>query len=392
MPVAKQIKGTDFYRCISYLLDREEKEIIESNLSGKTASALSNRFELFCQSNERVKKPVYHATVSFNPSEDELDNKKLKEISYDYLYGMGFGEEQPDLDKLQKEKRKGEGKMFAQESIAVPYVVVKHNDTEHQHIHIVAGRVRYDGSCVSNFWDYRKSEQVLRVLENYHGLSSPEGTEVLQELRDILDRSKEQCKDFQELESVLKQEDVKVFKKLGGIVYGYKNSHYKGNTLGAKYTLQGMSKVLDIKGLEDYQTTTPSFEFDDEFIKRLEGYRSTMEQVLKVKETESYTGDYYAIGRSKKSLIVSKVDNPTEMIKWIKPAPNKPWILNNFRFTKDTYDDFQDKIMEVKQTLEQAPISQKLVAKQKKVVSTQAIQDESSTKIQSTTSRRRRGR
>ncbi|AUC62534.1 relaxase (plasmid) [Cyanobacterium sp. HL-69] len=352
MPVAKQIKGSDFYRCISYLLDREEKEIIESNLSGKTAIALSKRFELCCQLNGRMRKPVYHATISFNPNEGELDNRKLRAISYDYLYGMGFGEEEPDLDKLEKEKRKGEGRMFGRESLAVPYVVVKHDDTEHQHIHIVAGRVRHDGSCVSSYWDYRKSERVLRMLENYHGLSSPEGTEVLQELRDILDRSKEQCKDFQELDLALNQEGVKVYKKKSGIVYGYKNSHYKGNTLGAKYTLQGMSKVLDIKGLEDYQTTTPSFEFDDEFIKRLEQYRNTMEQLLKNQDTESYKGDYYAIERSKKSLVVSKVDNSDEMIKWIKPAPNKPWILNNFRFTRDTYDDFEEKTIGVKNTLE----------------------------------------
>jgi len=54
-----------------------------------------------------------------------------------------------------------------------------------------------------------------------------------------------------------------------------------------------------------------------------------MEQLLKNQDTESYKGDYYAIERSKKSLVVSKVDNSDEMIKWIKPAPNKPWILNN---------------------------------------------------------------
>jgi len=50
--------------------------------------------------------------------------------------------------------------------------------------------------------------------------------------------------------------------------------------------------------------------------------------------------------------VVSKVDNSDEMIKWIKPAPNKPWILNNFRFTRDTYDDFEEKTIGVKNTLE----------------------------------------
>ena len=34
MPVAKQVKGKDFYRCISYLLDKEDREVIDKNIVG----------------------------------------------------------------------------------------------------------------------------------------------------------------------------------------------------------------------------------------------------------------------------------------------------------------------------------------------------------------------
>lgn len=352
MPIAKQIKGKEFYSCISYLLDKKDREILESNLSGETPSALSGKFEMCCRLNQKVRYKVYHASLSFPPF-DKMDDRKLKAIAHDYLYGMGFGEEQPDLEQLEK-KEKDKDKMFDDKSLAVPYLVVRHDDTENQHIHIVAGRVRHDGSCVSSYWDYRKSEQVLRILEDYHGLSSPEGAHALQELRNILDRSREECTNFGDLKQMLKEQGVNVYRKNNGIVYGYKDKHYKGNTLGAKYTLQGMSKVLEQKGVENYDSPPPRLDIEDEIIRgELETHRDTLEQVLKVKNVKSFTGEYYAVEKNKKSLIVTKIDNPQEKVKWVKPAPTMPWILANFRFSTETFDDFSQKMKTTRENLEQ---------------------------------------
>jgi hypothetical protein len=353
MPVAKQVKGKEFYDCISYVLDKDEKEILESNLSGKTPSALNKDFELCCRLNQKVRYKVYHATISF-PPQDEVNDKKLRAIAHDYLYGMGFGEEQPDLDELEKEERKKDkDKMFGDKSLAVPYLVVRHDDTDNKHIHIVAGRVRHDGSCVSSYWDYRRSERVLRMLEDYHGLSSPKGVETLNKLRKILNRSREECSNFGDLKQMLREQDVNVYSKNNGIVYGYDEKYYKGNTIGEKYTLQGMSKVLEPLGLENYDNPPPKLDIEDEFIrKELETHRDTMERILKVKGTESYKGEYYAIERTKKSLIVSKVDDPEKRVKWLKPAPSTPWIMTNFTFDKETFNDFATKSESVKRSLE----------------------------------------
>ncbi|MGB5592504.1 MAG: relaxase/mobilization nuclease domain-containing protein, partial [Crocosphaera sp.] len=55
----------------------------------------------------------------------------------------------------------------------VPYIIVRHHDKDHDHIHIVAGRVRSDGTCVSDSWDYRRGEKAVRELEIEFGLSQP---------------------------------------------------------------------------------------------------------------------------------------------------------------------------------------------------------------------------
>ena len=52
------------------------------------------------------------------------------------------------------------------------YLVVKHTDTPHDHIHLVASRIRMtDGSVVSESRDYQRSEGVLRGIEKDYGLT-----------------------------------------------------------------------------------------------------------------------------------------------------------------------------------------------------------------------------
>jgi hypothetical protein len=52
------------------------------------------------------------------------------------------------------------------------YVVYRHSDRDHDHIHIVASRIRItDGSTVSDSWDYPRSEKVIRALEKQYQLT-----------------------------------------------------------------------------------------------------------------------------------------------------------------------------------------------------------------------------
>src|SRR5919202_2627130 len=52
------------------------------------------------------------------------------------------------------------------------YAVVKHSDTEHDHIHIVASRICLDGSVVDDSWDYYKSQETIRQLERNYNLET----------------------------------------------------------------------------------------------------------------------------------------------------------------------------------------------------------------------------
>jgi len=149
--VGKQVKGTSFRGVLNYLHEKAGAELLGGTLVGETPRELSAEFRLSRRLNWRVKQAVYHA-LSLSKTEHLEDNERLafgfampSANAQDYLQGMGF-----------------EG---------CQYVVYRHADQDHDHVHIVASRIRLtDGKTVSDSWDYRRSEQVIRKLEREYQL------------------------------------------------------------------------------------------------------------------------------------------------------------------------------------------------------------------------------
>jgi hypothetical protein len=56
------------------------------------------------------------------------------------------------------------------------YVVVRHCDRAHDHIHIIASRIKLNGSCVSDSWDHLRIQAVMRELEQEFNLTPVEST------------------------------------------------------------------------------------------------------------------------------------------------------------------------------------------------------------------------
>ncbi len=156
--IVKQIKGKGFYGCLKYVMEKAKASFIEGNVYAFDGiREMARDFRYYCSINHRVKRVVYHATLSI-PTEDKgkLNDVQWGDIGRRFLEKMNFCSDFLNMDVAQ-----------------VPYIIVRHNDKDHDHIHIVAGRVRSDGTCVSDSWDYRRGEKAVRELEIEFGLSQP---------------------------------------------------------------------------------------------------------------------------------------------------------------------------------------------------------------------------
>ena len=147
--IAKQIKGCNFKACLNYLLSREASKVIGGNMAGNSPESLAVEFSAHKPKSAKGKRCVYHTSLSLAPHE-KLSEDEWKAIATDYLQGMGFKDNQ--------------------------YVLVAHNDTEHNHIHIVANRTTGNRTMVKDSWDFTRSEKLVRELEKKYDLEPTPGS------------------------------------------------------------------------------------------------------------------------------------------------------------------------------------------------------------------------
>ncbi|WP_103670749.1 relaxase/mobilization nuclease domain-containing protein [Pseudanabaena sp. BC1403] len=144
--IGKIIKGKSFQGCLSYVMGKTGAAVVGMNMDGKDPYSLANEFSLSWQLRPKLNYKVCHVILSLSP-EEHLNNDAWQTAIAQYLKEMGFTNNQ--------------------------YVAVKHTDKEnHEHIHLVTSRVRMDGSVVSDSWDWTRSQDIIRKLEQDFGLAA----------------------------------------------------------------------------------------------------------------------------------------------------------------------------------------------------------------------------
>lgn len=101
-------------------------------------------FEIRNELNDRAQTKTLHVSLNFDPSE-KISNNKLLKIAADYMDKIGFGDQ--------------------------PYLIYKHEDAGHPHIHVVATTIRNDGSRINTHNIGRnQSEKARKEIEQVYKL------------------------------------------------------------------------------------------------------------------------------------------------------------------------------------------------------------------------------
>jgi len=246
--IGKQIKGTGFRGCLNYVLGKKDAALIGGTMCGQTPEELAAEFAIARQLRPNLKVAVFHATLSVDSTEkledSEENDQRWLAIAANYMKAMEFDNNQ--------------------------YAVVKHSDTEHDHIHIVASRICLDGGVVDDSWDYYKSQETIRQLERdynleavtpswetdkraqttgeHRQLKSKGNKSVRVQLQDLIDEVTQDNPSMPEFVERLQQQGPEVQVTLTGIGFSQGISYnldgvaLSGTQLGRAYTFSGLQK------------------------------------------------------------------------------------------------------------------------------------------------------
>ena len=134
-------------------INKEKGRVLDTNKIFNDGSGTVNirrayeDFQRWMPTHTKTERPVMH--ISLNPHPDDLlSDADFTRLAHEYMEKMGFGE--------------------------MPYLIVKHEDIDRHHIHIVALRVGTDGRCISDKNNFYRSKDVTRELEKKYGLKPAE--------------------------------------------------------------------------------------------------------------------------------------------------------------------------------------------------------------------------
>lgn len=203
--MAKIIKGKGFKGCINYILDKQKETILldAQGVRLKSKESIIRSFVVQAKLNPDLAVTVGHISLNFSAQDkDQLSNEMIIKIAREYMQRMGIKDTQ--------------------------YILARHFDKEHPHVHLCFNRVNNMGKTISDRNDRRRSAHICKILTRKHSLYFSPGKDNVK-----MDRLKEpdntkyeiyhvpnnlvpKCKDWSTLLSELKKQGIETkFKHKG---------------------------------------------------------------------------------------------------------------------------------------------------------------------------------
>jgi len=247
--IAKLMKGSGFKGVINYILDpKKGTELIDS--PGVRTDDISHIIQSFIDQtslNPRVSKVVGHISLSFSTQDSlKLSNEFMTQVAREYMEKMGIKDTQ--------------------------YIIGRHFDKDHPHVHIAFNRIDNHGKTISDKNDRFRSEKICKELTTKydlyfasgkekikeHRLKEPDKTkyEIYQALREKIPKSR----NWKSLLAHLRNEGIDVhFKYKGntqevqGIIFEKNGYHFNGSKVDRSCSYSKIDFALQQNNKENCQ-------------------------------------------------------------------------------------------------------------------------------------------
>lgn len=241
--IAKIVKGQGFKGVVNYILDQVKgTEIIDSNgIRLKSPDTIIQSFVSQIELNPQLNKPVGHISLDFSTQDkDKLTNEFMVKIARDYMAQMGINDTQ--------------------------YLIARHYDKEHPHVHLVFNRIDNSGNTISDKNDRFRSGKICKELtrkyelyfalgkENVkqHRLREPEKTkyEIYNSLKEIIPKSQ----NWKQIIRGLNDQNIGVkFKYKGksdeiqGVIFEKNGYTFNGSKVDRQFSYSKINQQLQLK-------------------------------------------------------------------------------------------------------------------------------------------------
>jgi hypothetical protein len=238
--IGKVITGRSFGGCIRYVVQKHDAVILDgAGLRLREVNQIIDDFNLQRKYNPNLGQAVGHIALSWSINDmPKLNDEVMVNMAKEYLQKMKIKETQ--------------------------YLIVKHQDKDHPHIHIVYNRVDNDGKTIPDNFQKQRNVVVCKDMTMKHGFYLSPGKEqvdrkqlkgedkVKYELYDATKSASKKVKNMDELKRVLAKQGIGMHFKyksgsneIQGISFSKGEYKFKGSEIDRSLSYAKLSQAIE---------------------------------------------------------------------------------------------------------------------------------------------------
>lgn len=256
--IAKIVQGSGFKGAVNYVLEKKDAHLLYGKgVRLKDKASIIQSFITQSKMKPNISKPVAHISLNFSAQDKaRLTNQFMTDMAQEYLKKMGYENTQ--------------------------YIIVRHFDTEHPHIHLMINRIDDNGNRIPDKKEKLRNSKICMELTKKYGLYIASRKENVKEhrLREP-DKSKYEIyrtlqlaipksRNWKELENELWKSEISIelrkngsTNKIQGVLFSKNGYKFNGSKVDRSFSyskinlrLQQNEWSLNLQSKPSYQNKT----------------------------------------------------------------------------------------------------------------------------------------
>ena len=266
--IGKIVTGKSFRGAVEYVLKKENARLLNADgVDTSSVAAVINGFNFQRKARPEKAQVVGHISLSFHKDDaPKLTDDLMRKLAAAYMERMRITDTQ--------------------------YIVARHNDTEHPHLHIIYNRVRYDGLLVKSHNERFRNVKVCKELKQQYGLTFSKGKEhvkveklhtpdkIKYEIYEAIKEALPLCSSVEEFaDELFDRNRIRLdlihrgndpASEVQGVTFTKDGITFKGSQIDRKFSYGGLQKAIgeeNRKREQERQNTPPLTDSEAELLK-----------------------------------------------------------------------------------------------------------------------------